>query len=137
MKLKLCGEVFDSSLQTVLDVETSVQSLLDNYIQGVFTVSVEAFDNTHIKLRIYRSLTNPEGVNALNNQPDSFLQIDKAFIFPNLSYFPSWGGYFNVLSDCQNVLDEINDDRKFYGGTKLTTLKVQSTKDYVDVLMSK
>lgn len=94
------------------------------------------FDDTHIKFRVFRNLTRPTDLNSLQ-YPNTFLQLDKFILFPNLSFFPDWGGRFIVISNCQDVLEEINDDKKTYRGSKLNTLSIQSTLDYIDVEMCK
>ena len=75
--------------------------------------------------------------NKINLLSDTFLQLDKFILFPNLSFFPDWGGRFIVISNYQDVLEEINDDRKTYRGSRLNTLSIQSTLDYIDVEMCK
>ena len=136
MKIKLFGELFDSSSQSAFGVQTVAQQKFDNEMPRCFQVLVSEFDDSHIKLRVIRSLTSPNDLNALY-KPGMFLQIDKWIIFPDLSFFPDWGGHFVVTSDCQNVLDEINEQRKSYRGSKLAALSVQSTPDYIEVYMSK
>ena len=136
LKIKLFGELFDSSSLSALGVQTIGQRRFDKEMPGCFQVQVSEFDDTHIKLRVNRSLPNPNELKALY-KPGMFLQIDKWILFPDLSFISDWGGYFIVTSDCQNVLDEINEERKSYRGSKLATLSVQSTPDYIDVYMSK
>lgn len=135
-KIKLFGEVFDYPSLSALEVEILGQEKLDNAMPNCFKVNVMAFDESHIKLRVYRNLKYPTDLNALRDQ-HTFLQQDKFLLFPDLSLFPDWGGYFVVTSNCQNVLDEINEDRQEYRGSKLTALRIQSTIDYIDVEMYK
>lgn len=136
LKIKLFGELFDSSSLSALGVQTIGQRRFDKEMPGCFQVQVSEFDDTHIKMRVNRSLPCPKDLEALY-KPGMFLQIDKWILFPDLSFISDWGGYFIVTSDCQNVLDEINEERKSYRGSKLATLSVQSTPDYIDVYMSK
>lgn len=135
-RIKLFGEVFDSSSLSALGVEILGQRRLDREMPNCFKLNVMAFDESHIKLRVYRNLKYPTDLNALRDQ-HTFLQQDKFLLFPDLSLFPDWGGYFVVTSNCQNVLDEINEDRQAYKGSKLTALHIQSTIDYIDVEMYK
>lgn len=135
-KIKLFGEVFDSSSLSALGVEILGQRRLDREMPNCFKLNVMEFDDTHIKFRVFRNLTRPTDLNSLQ-YPNTFLQQDKYLLFPDLSLFPDWGGYFVVTSNCQNVLDEINEDRQAYRGSKLTALHIQSTIDYIDVEMYK
>lgn len=135
-KIKLFGEVFDSSSLSALGVEILGQRRLDREMPNGFKLNVMEFDDTHIKFRVFRNLTRPTDLNSLQ-YPNTFLQLDKFILFPNLSFFPDWGGRFIVISNCQDVLEEINDDKKTYRGSKLNTLSIQSTLDYIDVEMCK
>ena len=135
-RIKLFGEVFDSSSLSALGVEILGQRRLDREMPNYFKLNVMEFDDTHIKFRVYRNLTRPTDLNSLQD-PNTFLQLDKFILFPNLSFFPDWGGRFIVISNCQDVLEEINDDKKTYRGSKLNTLSIQSTLDYIDVEMCK
>ena len=135
-KTKVHGVTIDSSALSAKDVQLLVQRELDKEKPGCFMIQVNDFDDTHINFRIQRVLSRPEDLNALHS-PDSFLQIDKWLLFPDLSLFPDWNGYFVATCDCQNVLDEINEDCKSYRGSELAKLSIQSTPDYIDVYMSK
>ena len=135
-RTKLHGFTIDSSALSANGVQLLVQRELDKEKPGCFIIQVNDFDDTHINFRIQRVLSRPEDLNALHS-PDSFLQFDKWILFPELSLFPDWNGYFVVTCNCQNVLEEINRERKSYGGSELAKLSIQSAPDYIDVYMSK
>lgn len=71
------------------------------------------------------------------NKPNEVLQKDQLALFPELPTCPSFGGYFNVITNTENLINLINDSRKEYRGSKLGAMDILSTPDYLDVEMSK
>ena len=135
-RIKLFGEVFDSSSLSALGVQTLGQRRLSADAPGCFILEVSEFDEKHIKFRLYRNLKTPQDLTALD-KPNKVSQHDQLALFPDLPTFPSFGGYINVTTTTDNLVDLINDSRKAYGGSELSDMSIQSTPDYLDVAIIK
>lgn len=135
-RIRLFGEVFDSSSLSALGVQIIGQRRLSTDAPGCFIFEVSEFDDTHIKFRLHRNLKTPQDLTALN-KPNEVLQKDQLALFPELPTCPSFGGYFNVITNTENLINLINDSRKEYRGSKLGAMDILSTPDYLDVEMSK
>lgn len=134
-RIKLFGEVFNSNGLSAAGVQLLGQEKLDSIKPGAFLLEVDDFDDTHIKLRVRRSIART--INWERLKPNHFLQEDKWVLFPDLCMFPDWGGYFMVGWDCNNVMEEINQEKKSYRGSVVRKLDVRSTPDFIEVEISK
>lgn len=135
-RIKLFGEVFDSSSLSALGVQTLGQRRLSTDAPGCFILEVSEFDEKHIKFRLYRNLKTPQDLTALD-KPNKVSQHDQLALFPDLPTFPSFGGYINVTTTTDNLVDLINDSRKAYRGSELSGMSIQTTPDYLDVAIIK
>lgn len=135
-RIKLFGEVFDSTSLSALGVQIMGQRRLSIDAPGCFILEVSEFDEKHIKFRLHRNLKTPHDLTALD-KPNKVLQHDQLALFPELPTFPSFGGYFNVTTTTENLVYLINDSRKAYKGSELSDMSIQSTPDYLDVEITK
>ena len=135
-RIKLFGEVFDSSSLSALGVQTIGQLRLSTAAPGCFILEVSEFDEKHIKFRLHRNLKKPQDLKVLD-KPNEVLQHDQLAIFPELPTFPSFGGYCIVTTTTDNLVDQINDSRKAYRGSELSGMSIQTTPDYLDVAITK
>ena len=135
-RIRLFGEVFDSSSLSALGVQTLGQRRLSIDAPGCFILEVSEFDEKHIKFRLYRNLKKPQDLTALD-KPDKVLQNDQLALFPELPTCPSFGGYINVTTTTEVMVNLINGSRKGYGGSELSDMSIQSTPDYLNVAIIK
>ena len=135
-RIKLFGEVFDSSSLSAQGVQTLGQLRLNSDAPGCFKLEVSEFDEKHIKFRLYRNLKTPQDLTALD-KPNKVLQHDQLALFPDLPTCPSFGGYFNVITTTDNLIFLINESRKAYRGSELSGMSIQSTPDFLDVEITK
>lgn len=135
-RIKLFGEVFDSSSLSALGVQTLGQRRLSTDAPGCFILEVSEFDERHIKFRLFRNLKTPQDLTALD-KPNKVSQHDQLALFPDLPTFPSFDGYINVTTTTDNLVNLINDSRKEYRGSELSGMSIQTTPDYLDVAITK
>ena len=135
-RIRLFGEVFDSTSLAASGVQILGQRRLNIEAPGCFILEVSEFDDNHIKFRLYRDLKTPEDL-AILDEPNKVLQYDQLVLFPELPTCPDFGGYLNVATSTENLLWMINAIRKLYRGSELSTMSIQSTPDYLDVEIEK
>lgn len=137
LRIKLFGRVFDSSSLSAKGVEILGQQDLDKIAPNCFILKVTDFDFYHISFRLYRNLKEPGLLSGLHKQPNEMLQTDQMIVFPELPTTPTHGGRIIVVADCAGIVEDLNIRRNSYKGSKLHHLNVFSTKDYIDVEISK
>lgn len=135
-RIRLFGEVFDSTSLSAFGVQRLGQRRLNIDAPGCFMLEVSEFDDTHIKFRLNRSLKTPEDL-AILDEPNKVLQYDQLVLFPELPTCPDFGGYLNVATTTENLLWMINATRKSYKGSELGNMSIISTPDYLDVEIEK
>lgn len=137
LRIKLFGRVFDSSSLSAKGVEILGQQELDKVAPNCFILKVTEFDFSHISFRLYRGLKDPGVLSGLHNQPNEMLQADQLIVFPEMPTVPTHGGRIIVVTDCTRIMDDLNIHRHSHKGSEVHHLTVFSTKDYIDVEISK
>lgn len=139
LRIRIFGKVFDSESLSAKGVETLGQKALEDFSPGCFRLEVSEFDFMHIKFRLYRSYYDPRDIDELiATDPSNYvIQDDKQLLFPELPTVSSWGGYFNITEGCKDIVDELNIHRLSYKGSVIKTLSAYTTRDYIDVEISK
>lgn len=139
LRIRIFGKVFDSESLSAKGVETLGQKALEDFAPGCFKLEVYEFDFMHIKFRVYRSYTDPSNIDELiATDPTKYvIQDDKRLLFPELPIVSSWGGYFNITEGCQDIVEELNMHRLSYKGSVLNTLSAYTTREYIEVEISK
>lgn len=139
LRIRIFGKVFDSESLSAKGVETLGQLALEDFIPGCFRLEVSEFDFMHIKFRLYRSYADTRDIDELiATDPSNYvIQDDKQLLFPELPVVSSWGGYFNITEGCKDIVDELNIHRLSYKGSVIKTLSAYTTRDYIDVEISK